>query len=72
MIPSKDENKINLLYPLAWCAFLLLPVFILYNGFKHHNLLAVIASCLAIAGFTTLIVIAFRHNRKIAKKRNMK
>ncbi|TAN01169.1 MAG: hypothetical protein EPN39_02910 [Chitinophagaceae bacterium] len=72
MQPAKNDKKINLLYPLAWCAFLVIPVFLLYNGWKHHNFLVVIAACIAITGFSTLIVIAVRHNRKIARDRNSK
>lgn len=72
MQTAKDEKKINPLYPIIWCAFLVLPLFIFYNGWKRHNILAIIASGIAIMGFTTLIVLAVRHNRKIAKSRNMK
>ncbi|MGH2643339.1 MAG: hypothetical protein ACRDE2_05280, partial [Chitinophagaceae bacterium] len=60
------------LYPIAWVAFLVVPVLLLYNGWKRHNFLVVVAACIAITGFSTLIIIAFRHNRKIAKGRNLK
>ncbi|TAN11490.1 MAG: hypothetical protein EPN37_17350 [Chitinophagaceae bacterium] len=72
MQPTKDDKKINPLYPIAWCIFLVLPVFILYNGLKRHNFLAVVAAFIAICGFSALIVIAVRHNRKISKGRNTK
>ncbi|HEX5552864.1 MAG TPA: hypothetical protein VFX43_06405 [Chitinophagaceae bacterium] len=66
MQPTKTDKKISPLYPLAWCAFLLVPAFAFYTGWQHHSLWAMIISALAMSGFITLIVIAVRHNRKLA------
>jgi hypothetical protein len=68
MKPNKTDKKINPLYPLAWCAFLLVPLFAFYIGWKRHSMLAMAVAALAIAGFVTLIVIAVRHNRALARQ----
>jgi hypothetical protein len=68
MEPKKTDKRINPLYPAAWCAFLLVPLFAFYTGWKHHSLLAMGVASLAIAGFVTLIVIALRHNRKLSRQ----
>jgi hypothetical protein len=68
MQSGRQDKKINPLYPLAWCAFLLVPGFAFYTGWKHGSALAMIASGLAITGFITLIVMALRHNRRLSRE----
>lgn len=63
--PDNKDQRINPVYIIAWCAFLLVPALALYTGWQHHSLVAVIASLLALAGFITLIIIAIRHNIKV-------
>lgn len=68
MQPDKKDQKISALYPIAWCLFLLVPGYAFYTGMRRHSTIAMIASGLAMAGFITLIVIAVRHNRRLARQ----
>lgn len=65
---EKQEKRINPLYPIVWCVFLCVPAYAFYAGWKHHSILAIAASTLAMAGFVTLIVIALRHNRRLSRQ----
>lgn len=68
MAEEKQEKRINPLYPIVWCVFICVPAYAFYAGWKNHSLLALVASGLAILGFITLIVMAFRHNRRLSRQ----
>jgi|GEM_PF-3559179 prepilin signal peptidase PulO-like enzyme (type II secretory pathway) len=69
MPEPKQEKRINPLYPIAWCAFLCVPAYAFYAGWKSHSVLALVASGLAILGFVTLIIMALKHNRRLARQK---
>lgn len=64
---NKDQ-KISALYPMAWCLFLLVPAYAFYTSYRHHSMLGMVASSVAMAGFITLIVLALRHNRRLSRQ----
>lgn len=68
MSQENTDKKISMLYPLAWGVFLLVPGYAFYTGFRNHSALAMGVSGVAMAGFITLIVLALRHNRRLARK----
>jgi len=68
---SKDK-KISVLYPMAWCLFLLVPAYAFYTGYRNHSVLAMVASAVAMAGFITLITLAVRHNRRLSRQREVR
>lgn len=66
---QEDKNKkISLLYPMAWCLFLLVPAYAFRTAYKNHSPLGMIASAVAMVGFITLIVLALRHNRRLQRQ----
>jgi len=69
--PTDNDKKINPVFIVAYAAFLLIPCFALYKGWQSQNLIAVLAAAVAIAGFSLLIIVSVRHNRKVKQKKRL-
>ncbi len=67
--PDEKDEKISILYIIAYSLFLLVPFLALYKGIQSHNVIAIVGSVIAILGFSFLLTISIRHNKKIDKKR---
>lgn len=66
--PAESDKKISPAFIIAYAAFLLIPCFAFYKGWQNHSIIAIVAASVAIIGFSLLLVISIRHNRKIAQK----
>lgn len=66
--PSEDDKKISPLYLMAYGAFLLIPCFAFYKGWQNHSAVAMIISSVAILGFSTLLTLGIKHNKKVAQR----
>lgn len=66
--PEEDDKKIGLPFIIAYAAFLLIPAFAFFKSWQNHSIIGLIASSFAIIGFSLLLFISIRHNRKVGQK----
>ena len=68
--PDTKDQKINPLFIIAYGAFLLIPCYAFFKGWQNHSPVAMVAAGVAILGFSFLLVVSIRHNRKIRRNQS--
>lgn len=58
----------NPVFFAAWGAFILVGGLGFWRGWHHHQPVVMILSLAGIAGFTLMIILAMKHNRRVERQ----